>query len=122
MRRRRKRNAILGAIHSSPSHASPSPSQATYTETIDSSGTYAKRTIASNGCPNHYNYCTGKDGAEGCGALGEEGTGTEALVQSYSFEVPANPVLATSVDTTPECSTETIGMAINGGDVDSPWA
>jgi hypothetical protein len=35
-------------------------------------------------------------------------------VQSYSFEVPANPVLATSVDTTPECSTETIGMAING--------
>ena len=89
MRRRRKRNAILGAIHSSLTLSRlASPSQATYTETIDSSGTYAKRTIASNGCPNHYNYCTGKDGAEGCGALGEEGTGTEALVQSYSFEVP----------------------------------
>ena len=31
-----------------------------YSETIDTSGTYAKRTIASNGCPNHCN-CTGKD-------------------------------------------------------------
>ena len=114
MRRRRKRHGILGAIQLFALSRLTSPSQATYSETIDSSGTYAKRTIASNGCPNHYNYCTGKDGAEGCGALGEEGTGTEALVQSYSFEVPANPVLATSVDTTPECSTETIGMAING--------
>ena len=80
MRRRRKpRNSRRNSFFALSRLASPS--QATYSETIDSSGTYAKRTIASNGCPNHYNYCTGKDGAEGCGALGEEGTGTEALVQ-----------------------------------------
>ena len=72
MRRRRKRHGVLGAIQLFALSRLTSPSQATYSETIDSSGTYAKRTIASNGCPNHYNYCTGKDGAEGCGALGEE--------------------------------------------------
>ena len=36
----------------------------TYAETIDTSGTYAKRTVETNGCPNHYNVCTGKDGTE----------------------------------------------------------
>ena len=86
---------------------------ASYSETIDTSGTYAKRTIVSNGCPNHYNYCTGKDTGT-CGAVGAEGTGTEAYVQSYTFEIPAEPVIATEVDTTPECSTTTIGMALNG--------
>ena len=86
---------------------------ASYQETVDSSLTYPKRTLVSNGCPNHYNYCTGKDTGT-CGAVGSEGTGTEALVQSYTFEIPANPVIATAVDTTPECSTTTIGMALNG--------
>ena len=33
---------------------------ATYTETIDTSGSIAKRSIVSNGCPNHYSVCTGK--------------------------------------------------------------
>ena len=92
-----------------------------YSETIDTSGTYAKRTIASNGCPNHYNYCTGKDTGT-CGALGAEGTGTEAYVQSYSWDIPANPVIATSVttasvedsSTTVECTTATIAVALNG--------
>ena len=54
---------------------------ASYTETLDTSGTYAKRTLVSNGCPNHYNVCTGK-GTGVCGDVGAEGTGTEALVQS----------------------------------------
>ena len=71
---------------------------ATYQEAIDTSGTYSKRTISSNGCPNHYNVCTGK-GTGVCGTEGVEGTGTEAYVQSYAFEVPANPIIATSVDT-----------------------
>ena len=98
---------------SSSTYCDPCGADATYTETIDTSGTYAKRTLVSNGCPNHYNYCTGKDTGT-CGAVGAEGTGTEALVQSYTFEIPANPVIATEVDTTPECSTTTIGMALNG--------
>ena len=86
---------------------------AAYSETIDTSSTYAKRTIASNGCPNHYNVCTGKDNGD-CGDVGVEGTTTEAYVQAYSFDVPANPVIATQVDTTPECSTTTTGITLNG--------
>lgn len=86
---------------------------ASYQETIDTSGSYVNRHVVSNGCPNHYNYCTGKDTGT-CGAVGAEGTGTEALVQDYSFDIPANPVIATSVDTTPECVTDSIGMALNG--------
>ena len=58
---------------------------ASYSETIDTSGTYAKRTMVSNGCPNHYNLCTGKDCTDGCGATGEEGTATEAIEIAYYF-------------------------------------
>ena len=85
---------------------------ASYEETIDTSGTYAKRTITSNGCPNHYNVCTGKGTGE-CGDVGEEGTGTEALVQEWVFEVPANPILATEV-TDKEFVQDTVAMALNG--------
>ena len=87
---------------------------ASYSETIDTSLTHHKRTITSQGCPNHYNLCTGKEGTTGCGAYGVEGTATEAKEIAYSIEVPANPVIATSVNTAPECSKTTIGMAING--------
>lgn len=85
---------------------------ASYTETIDASNTYAKRTIVTNGCPNHYNVCTGK-GTGDCGAIGEEGTGTEAMVQDYTFEVPANPVIATTTEDK-ECVTDSVGVALNG--------
>ena len=129
---------------SSGTTCDPCGADASYSETIDTSGTYAKRTIASNGCPNHYNYvcrsggsnpgldlsicyssplsgqCTGKD-TDTCGALGEEGAGTEALVQAYSFDVPAEPVLATSITYdsitsgyTVACTTAAIGVALNG--------
>merc|ERR1711871_1473143 len=87
---------------------------ASYSETIDTSGTYAKRTMVSNGCPNHYNLCTGKDGTDGCGATGEEGTATEAIEIAYSIDVPANPVIATETNSWPECEKETIAMALNG--------
>ena len=102
-----------GSSSSSSTYCDTCGADASYQETIDTSGTYAKRTVVSNGCPNHYNYCTGKDTGT-CGAVGAEGTGTEALVQTYSFDIPASPIIATSVDTTPECVTDSIGIALNG--------
>ena len=88
---------------------------ATYTETVSGD----KRTVSTTGCPNHYAVCTGKDGAtvsnDGtCGAEGNEGDGTEAFVRDLTFEIPAVPVIATEVDTTPECSTSEIGVSLNG--------
>ena len=85
---------------------------ATYTEAIDSSGTYAKRTITSSGCPNHYNVCTGK-GFGVCGAIGVEGTGTEGTDQGKSIEIPASPVIATST-TDMTCSLGAMAIALNG--------
>ncbi|EOD09309.1 hypothetical protein EMIHUDRAFT_216710 [Emiliania huxleyi CCMP1516] len=92
----------------------PCGASASYTETIDASGTHHKRTIVSNGCPNHYNLCTGKSDAAGCGAIGVEGTATEALEIAYQIDIPAYPVLATENDAWPECEKETIAMALNG--------
>ena len=92
----------------------------TYAETIDTSGTYAKRTVETNGCPNHYNVCTGKDGTETsagddtCGAVGEEGEGTQAVPIDYTFEIPASPILATETTDWPECVTDEIAVALNG--------
>ena len=94
----------------------------TYSEAITTDGSYQKRTITASGCPNHYNYCTGKGPTDTCGALGAEGAGTEALVQDYSWDIPANPVIATSITTTSvtdasttvECTTASIAIALNG--------
>ena len=87
---------------------------ATYAETIDTSGTYAKRNVVTNGCPNHYNLCTGKDGTDGCGAVGEEGDGTQATEQDHDFDIPLYPILATSTTDWPGCVTYEIGVALNG--------
>jgi len=92
---------------------------ATYSETIDSSGSVAKRSITASGCPNHYNLCTGKDGSTGCGGLGEEGTATEAAEQDLELDVPASPVLRDSfgVDVAAsecQCTTDPVGVALNG--------
>ena len=75
----------------------------TYSEAITTSGSYQKRTITTNGCPNHYSYCTGKSGLSGCGAEGVEGSGTEATDMGKTLEIPAVPVIAAST-TSVECS------------------
>lgn len=93
-------------------------SSATYTETIDSSGSVSKRAIIASGCPNHYSLCTGKSGTSGCGGLGEAGTDTEAYEQSTSLELPASPVLrdsfGLSIGGDLLCSTDPIAIALNG--------
>ena len=48
-----------------------------------------------------------------CGNLAEEGSGTEATEQDKSLEVPANPVIAASVNDI-ECQTGTVALALNG--------
>ena len=84
----------------------------TDSEVIDSSGTYAKRTITASGCPNHYSVCTGK-GIGVCGGLGEEGTGTEAADQGKVLEIPANPIIAAST-TDISCALGELAIALNG--------
>jgi len=88
---------------------------AEYSETITTVSGYKKRTVTTNSCPNHYSYCTGKDGVSGCGAIGEEGSDTEALVASTSYEIPAEPVLQTTgAVTDTACETGAIAFALNG--------
>jgi hypothetical protein len=91
----------------------PCGSSASYSEAISTSGGYLKRTVTTTGCPNHYSYCTGKSGIPGCGAIGEEGTDTEATDQSRVAEIPASPVIA-STTTNVECELGEIGIALNG--------
>jgi len=88
---------------------------AEYSETITTVSGYKMRTVTTNGCPNHYSYCTGKEGIEGCGAIGEEGSATEAVLASRSYQIPAEPVLQTSGTLTDtECQVGSIGVALNG--------
>ena len=91
-------------------------SSAAYTETISTAQGVTKRTIVSNGCPNHESYCTGKPGpAPLCKDEGEQGTGTEAIEQDLSVDIPANPILKSSY--TPgelDCSMGAIAYALNG--------
>ena len=77
---------------------------ATYTETIDTSGSTALRNVVTTGCPNHYAVCTGKEGTTGCGGYGEEGTGTQATPQDHDFNIPLYPIIATSTTDWPECA------------------
>ena len=87
---------------------------ATYSETvsISNNGVDEVRKISSTGCPNHYNYCTGK-GLGVCGNIGEEGTGTEASDLSKSVNIPAYPVFATEVNYV-KCELGAIAIALNG--------
>ena len=91
---------------------------ATYSETVATSGGYSKRTITSSGCPNHYSYCTGKVECDHCGGstangIITEGSISEASDQGKSLEIPAEPVIAASVNDN-ECQTGDIGIALNG--------
>ena len=91
-------------------------SSASYSETISTAQGVTKRTIVTNGCPNHESYCTGKPGpAPTCKDKGEQGSDTEAVEQDVSVDVPANPILKSSY--TPgelDCSMGAIAYALNG--------
>ena len=91
-------------------------SSASYSETISMAQGVTKRTIVTNGCPNHESYCTGKPGpAPTCKDKGEQGSDTEAVEQDVSVDVPANPILKSSY--TPgelDCSMGPIAYALNG--------
>ena len=88
----------------------------TYEETISRQQGLWKRSVSASGCPNHYSFCTGKD-LRGCGGnfvftrrffsrdrytiwkpSQAEGTETKADVLNLEFEMPAEPVIATSTD------------------------
>ena len=91
-------------------------SSASYSETISTAQGVTKRTIVSNGCPNHESYCTGKPGpTPQCKDEGEQGTETEAIEQDVNVDIPANPILKSSY--TPgelDCSMGAIAYALNG--------
>jgi len=57
-------------------------------------------------------YCSGKD-IRGCGGNYGEGTETKADVLDLEFDVPAIPVIASTVEDF-ECSMGAIGIALNG--------
>ena len=91
-------------------------SSASYSETISTAQGVTKRTIVTNGCPNHESYCTGKPGpAPTCKDKGEQGSDTEAIQQDVNVDIPANPILKSSY--TPgelDCSMGAIAYALNG--------
>ena len=93
---------------------------ATYSETISTSSSgLTTRDITTNGCPNHYSICTGKNGLTGCGGVGNEGTASEAKMNSAdgdgstTLSIPATPVFASST-TDIECDMGSIAIALNG--------
>ena len=96
-------------------------SSASYSEKVvlDADYGFAVRQITTNGCPNHYSVCTGKQGLTGCGGVGVEGTATEAVMNSANgdgsttISIPALPVFATST-TDIECELGAIAVALNG--------
>ena len=98
--------------------ASASYSEAIATPTSSTSG-IVTRDITTNGCPNHYSICTGKSGKTGCSDIGEEGSLSEAKMNSAdgdgstTVSVPAYPVFAKST-TDLECSLGAIAVALNG--------
>ena len=57
--------------------------------------------------------CTGKASITGCGAIGNEGSVTEATDQDATVDIPAEPVIATSTSDV-ECSIGPIAIALNG--------
>ena len=91
-------------------------SSASYSETITTAQGVTKRTIVTNGCPNHESYCTGKPGpAPTCKDKGEQGSDTEAVEQDVSVDVPANPILKSSYTAKElDCSMGAIAYALNG--------
>ena len=108
---------LLGTAHAAAGDACAADgSSAAYTETISTAQGVMKRTIVTNGCPNHESYCTGKPGpAPTCKDKGEQGSDTEAVEQDVSVDVPANPILKSSY--TPgelDCSMGPIAYALNG--------
>ena len=102
-----------GSMPSGTSYCDACGWTSAYSESISSIGTYLTRVITANGCPNHYSYCTGKDGLVGCGGKSEEGTSTEAAVQEKSITIPLQPVFAASTTDT-SCGQADIAIALNG--------
>ena len=91
-------------------------SSASYSETITTAQGVTKRTIVTNGCPNHESYCTGKPGpAPTCKDEGQQGSDTEAVEQDVSVDIPANPILKSSYTAKElDCSMGAIAYALNG--------
>ena len=91
-------------------------SSASYSETISMAQGVTKRTIVTNGCPNHESYCTGKPGpAPTCKDKGEQGSDTEAIQQDVNVDIPANPILKSSYEPGElDCSMGAIAYALNG--------
>lgn len=85
---------------------------ASYSEELGFSTRTRKREITASGCPNHYSFCSGKS-IRGCGGHGGEGSETKADVLNLEYTIPANPVIAATVDDF-ECSMGAIGIALNG--------
>ena len=80
---------LLGTAHAAAGDACAADgSSAAYTETISMAQGVTKRTIVTNGCPNHESYCTGKPANKPtCKEEGEQGDGTEATDQAIQQDV-----------------------------------
>ena len=91
---------LLGTAHAAAGDACEKDgSSAAYTETISTAQGVTKRTIVTNGCPNHESYCTGKPANKPtCDEEGLKGDGTEATDQDLNVDVPANPKLLSDSD------------------------
>ena len=111
---------LLGTAHAAAPAGSvkcaADGSSASYSETISTAQGVVKRTIVTNGCPNHESYCTGKPGpAPTCKDEGQQGSDTEAVEQDVSVDIPANPILKSSYTAKElDCSMGAIAYALNG--------
>ena len=108
---------LLGTAHAAAgADCAADGSSASYSETITTTQGVTKRTIVTNGCPNHESYCTGKPGpAPTCKDEGQQGSDTEAVEQDVSVDIPANPILKSSYEPGElDCSMGAIAYALNG--------
>lgn len=89
----------------------------TYSEVIDSTSyDFPVRRVYSSGCPNHYNYVTGRQACKNCyGVEGDSTWSYEQATHIAGYDIPAEPLLVSEADAFDmEFKMGLIGIALNG--------
>lgn len=95
----------------------PCGGSSTYSEVIDTSTySFTIRKVYSSGCPNHYNYITGRQyKKDGIGVEGDKTWSYEQAKHTSGYEIPAEPLLLSESDAFDmEFSMGLQGIALNG--------
>jgi len=105
--------ALASSVHvTAAALCDPCGASASYSDAITTVGSLKKRTITTNGCPNHYNFCFNNASIAEC-PVHKGGSLGLSYARAQSIDIPASPVIAAST-TSVECELGAIGTALNG--------